>query len=57
MLNAKECIKSISYIKTKTVGMMNFVNERKEPIIITQNGEARAVLLDIESYQEWSKML
>lgn len=53
MLNAKECIKSISYIKTKTVGMMNFVNERKESIIITQNGEARALLLDIESYQEW----
>ena len=31
---------------------MNFVNERKEPLIITQNGEARAVLLDVESYQD-----
>ena len=32
--------------------MMNFVNERKEPLIITQNGESRAVLMDVESYQE-----
>ena len=31
---------------------MNFVNERKEPLIITQNGESRAVLIDIASYQE-----
>ena len=32
--------------------MMKFVNEKKEPLIITQNGESRAVLVDIESYQE-----
>ena len=32
--------------------MMNFVNDRKEPLIITQNGESRAVLIDVESYQE-----
>ena len=32
--------------------MMKYVNERKNPIIITQNGEARAVLLDIETYQD-----
>jgi prevent-host-death family protein len=32
--------------------MMNYVNERKNPIVITHNGEARAVLVDIETYQE-----
>ena len=32
--------------------MMRYVNERKTPIIITQNGEAKAVLLDIETYQD-----
>lgn len=31
--------------------MMNFVNDKKEPLIITQNGESRALLIDIESYQ------
>ena len=43
---------SISYIKTNAADMMNFVNDRKEPLVITQNGESRAVLIDVESYQE-----
>jgi len=51
-LNLKQDIKPISYIKTNAAKMMNYVNERKSPIIITQNGEARAVLVDIESYQK-----
>ena len=50
--NVQECIKPISYIKTNAADMMNFVNDRKEPLIITQNGESRAVLIDVESYQE-----
>jgi prevent-host-death family protein len=39
-------------MKTNAVDMMSFVNDRKEPMIITQDGESRAVLMDIESYQE-----
>ena len=49
--NVQECIKPISYVKTNAADMMNFVNEKKEPLIITQNGESRAVLIDVESYQ------
>ena len=51
-INFKEDIKPISYIKTHAAEMMQYVNERKNPIIITQNGEAKAVLIDIETYQE-----
>jgi prevent-host-death family protein len=51
-INLKNDIKPISYVKTNAAKMMNYVNERKNPIIITQNGEARAVLMDIETYQE-----
>lgn len=51
----RECIKPISYVKSNAADMMNFVNDRKEPLIITQNGESRAVLIDIESYQEMKK--
>ena len=50
-LNLKEDIRPISYIKANAADVMNYVNDRKNPIVITQNGEARAVLLDIESYQ------
>ena len=51
-LNLRENVKPISYIKTNAADMMKYVNERKNPIIITQNGEARAVLMDIDSYQD-----
>jgi prevent-host-death family protein len=51
-INLKEDIKPISYIKTNAAEMMKYVNERKNPIIITQNGEAKAVLIDIETYQD-----
>jgi len=50
-LNLKQDIKPISYIKTNAADMMRYVNENRNPIVITQNGEARAVLVDIDSYQ------
>ena len=50
-LNLKETIKPISYVKSNAAEVMAYVNERKNPVIITQNGEARAVLVDIETYQ------
>lgn len=50
-VNLQEDIKPISYIKSNAAEMMSYVNDNKNPIIITQNGEARGVLLDIESYQ------
>jgi len=44
-VNLRENIKPISYIKTNAAEMLRYVNERKSPIIITQNGETKAVLL------------
>ena len=51
-LNLRNNVKSISYVKTNAAEMMNYVNEHRNPIIITQNGEARAVLMDINTYQD-----
>ena len=50
-INLKEDIRPISYIKTNAADMMKYINDHKNSIIITQNGEAKAVLIDIESYQ------
>lgn len=50
-VNYKTDIKPISYIKTNAAEMMKYVNDNRNPIIITQNGEAKAVLMDIDSYQ------
>ncbi|MDZ7793924.1 MAG: type II toxin-antitoxin system Phd/YefM family antitoxin [Spirochaetia bacterium] len=50
-MNIKDDIKPISYIKTNAAEMLKRVNDTHHPMIITQNGEAKAVLLDTETYQ------
>jgi prevent-host-death family protein len=57
VMNYKEDIKPISYIKTHAADMLKRVNENKSPIVITQNGEARAVLIDTESWQNMRSSL
>ncbi len=44
-------IKPVSFLKSKAAAMLKQVNETHRPIIITQNGEPRAVLQDPESYE------
>jgi PHD/YefM family antitoxin component YafN of YafNO toxin-antitoxin module len=51
-VNLKQDVKPISYIKTNAAEMKDYINEHKNPIIITQHGEAKGVFLDIESYQD-----
>jgi prevent-host-death family protein len=45
-------IKPISYVKANAAELLDRIEREREPIIITQNGEARAVLMDIHSYEE-----
>lgn len=45
-------IKPISYVKANAAELLGRIEREREPIIITQNGEARAVLMDIHSYEE-----
>jgi prevent-host-death family protein len=45
-------IKPISYVKAHAAELLDRITEEREPIIITQNGEARAVLIDVVSYDE-----
>jgi prevent-host-death family protein len=52
MIDLVQNIKPISYVKAHTTEVVKTVGETKSPIIITQNGEAKAVIIDIESYQK-----
>jgi len=45
-------IKPISYVKAHAAELIDRITAEREPIIITQNGEARAVLVDVASYEE-----
>ena len=48
-------IKPISYVKAHAAELLDRITEEREPIIITQNGEARAVLVDVVSYEQMEK--
>ena len=45
-------IKSISYLKANAAEIVRQFAQKREPLIITQNGEAKAVLQDVASYEE-----
>jgi prevent-host-death family protein len=50
-------IKPISYVKSHAAELLDRIAEEREPIVITQNGEARAVLVDIASYEQSQETL
>ncbi len=45
-------IKPISYLKANAAEILRGLAEQREPLVITQNGEAKAVMQDIASYEE-----
>ncbi|MCJ8331199.1 MAG: type II toxin-antitoxin system Phd/YefM family antitoxin [Lentisphaeria bacterium] len=51
-MKLSESVKSISYLKSNAAEIINEIGENKRSYVITQNGDAKAVLLDIESYEE-----
>jgi len=50
-------VKSISHLKAKAADILRDLDERREPLIITQRGEAKAVLQDVASYEETQETL
>ena len=50
-MNITNDIKSITYLKSRAADVLNQINETHRPVIITQNGEPRAVLQDPASYE------
>jgi prevent-host-death family protein len=50
-------IKPISYLKANAAEVLLQLPENREPMVITQNGEAKAVLQDIASYEETQQTL
>ena len=50
-------VKPISYLKAHAAEVLAELAERGEPLVITQNGEARAVIQDVESYDRTQETL
>ncbi len=47
-----EDIKPVTYMKSRAAELLKSVGETRRPVVITQNGEPKGVLLDVDSYQE-----
>ena len=50
-------VKPISYLKANAAEVLLHLAEQRQPMIITQNGEAKAVLQDVASYEETQETL
>jgi prevent-host-death family protein len=44
-------VKPITYMKTHSAELIEAVNKKRSPVVITQNGAPRAVLMDVDSYE------
>ena len=45
-------VKPISYLKRHGAEIVKEISENREPMLITQNGEAKLVVMDVLSYEE-----
>lgn len=56
-MDSKRDIRPISYVKAHAPEVLHQVQETRRPLYITQNGEAKAVLLDTDSYEKMTKAI
>jgi prevent-host-death family protein len=56
-MNLSESVKPISYVKSHMSEILENITDKRNKIVITHNGEARAVLQDIKSYEQMQESL
>jgi prevent-host-death family protein len=45
-------VKPISYLKDNAAQIIKELTESREPLLITQNGESKLVVMDVKTYEE-----
>lgn len=53
----KRDIRPITYLKNNTADLIREVSDNGRTVLITQNGEAKAVVMDVELYDRWKASL
>jgi len=56
-MSLEEDIQPVSYFKSHAAEVLTQINRTRRPVVITQNGKARAVLQDAKSYEEMRRAL
>ena len=52
-MGGRRDIKPITYLKNKTADLVREVSEQRRTVTITQNGEAKVVVMDVDTYDRW----
>jgi prevent-host-death family protein len=45
-------VRPVSFMKTRAAELLRSVQESRRPVVITQHGEPKGVLMDVASYEE-----
>ena len=56
-MNLKESVKPITYLKNNAAEVVREAHENGRLMIVTQNGEAKAVVMGVNQYDEWKQTL
>jgi prevent-host-death family protein len=56
-MNLKSDVKPITYLKNNTADLVREVSQNGRTMLITQNGEAKVVVMDVETYSRWRNAL
>jgi len=51
-MKTAEDIRPVTELKTHAARLLRMVGETRRPVVITQSGEPKGVLMDFESFQE-----
>ena len=51
-MNISSDIRPVTYLKSRAADLLKQINETRRPVIITQNGEPRAVIQDPQSFED-----
>ena len=56
-MNIRQDIRPVTYLKTQAAAVLDQINDTHRPIIITQDGEPRAVIQDPETYESMKRSI
>jgi prevent-host-death family protein len=56
-MSQRESVKPITYLKSNAAELVREVNEGGRTVTITQNGEAKVVVMDVDTYDRWRSAL
>ena len=56
-MDLPDAIEPVTVLKTRSAELIRRARETRQPVIITQNGKATAVLQDVDSYQRQRQAL